>query len=183
MTNKNRKTSAECQLFSLVNGQRSMVKCRHKGFILLEAFLAIMVISLAFGVLLSVGTLSIKTSTLIQKNSQANFLLKEILESARSFRDGTTWASNGLGFVATGSANPYYFTITNNAWVLTSGTEVNGIFTRKIVFDNVSRDPATQNIETTYNSSYNDPNTKKATATVTWSGKTVNLVTYFTNWR
>ncbi len=155
----------------------------NRGFILLEAFLAIMVIGLAFGVLLSVGTLSIKTSTVMQKSSQANFLLKEILESARSFRDGTTWSSNGLGPVSTGSANPYYFTLTGNAWVLTSGTETTGIFTRKIVFDNVSRDPVTQNIETTYNSSHNDPNTKKATATVIWSDKTVNLVTYFTNWK
>jgi|SRR3989344_2723463 len=158
-----------------------------RGSILLEAFIAIMVISLAFGIILDIGTLSVKTSTAIEQSSQANFLLKEAIEATRSFRDGTTWASNGLGNLNTGSNNPYYFSLdtsTNPAtWILNQGTETTGIFTRKIIFDNVSRDLATQNIENTYNASHHDPNTKKVTATVSFSGKNSSIITYFTNWR
>jgi len=160
---------------------------KQKGYILLEAFIAIMVISIAFGVLLDIGTLSIKTSTSIQKSAKANFLLKEIIESTRNYRDGTNWSVNGLGVVNTGNNNPYYFildtTVNPNKWVLTSGTETTGIFTRKIIFDKVSREPPTQNIENNYNSSHDDPNTKKVTATVIWEDRTLNLITYFTNWK
>ncbi len=165
-------------------GQMSNVQ---RGSLLLEAFIAIMIIGVAFAVILDVGTLAIKNSTSIRNSSQANFLLRESMETVRSFRDGTTWSTNGLGTVNTGSASPYYFaldtSITPNRWVLTSGTETTGIFTRKIVFDKASRDPSTQNIESTYNASHDDPNTKKATATVTWPGKTLQLISYFTNWK
>lgn len=175
------------QMFSVVNCHMSHVSCRQKGSILIEAFIAVMVIGVAFAAMLDVGTLSIKTSTSISRGSQANFLMKESLETVRSFRDGTTWAGSGLGTVNTGGANPYYFTlntgVTPNTWTLTSGIETTGIFARKIVFDKVSRDPATQNIETTYNAAHDDANTRKVTATVSFSGKTLNLVTYFTNWK
>jgi len=171
----------------LISNFKFQIKNSERGSILLEAFIAITVISLAFGVLLDIGTLSVKTSTSIQQSSQANFLLKENMEAARSFRDGTTWSINGLGTVNTGSANPYYFIldtgISPNKWILTSGTETTGIFTRKIIFDKVSRDPSTQNIENTYNSSHDDSNTKKVTVTVDFSGKTLNLITYLTNWK
>jgi len=70
-----------------------------------------------------------------------------------------------------------------NKWNLIQGTEIVGIFTRKIIFDKVSRDPSTQNIENTYNSFNNDANTRKVTVTVIWPEKTVNLITYFTNWK
>ena len=153
------------------------------GSILLEAFMAIMVISIAFGVLLDIGTLSVKTSTSIQKNSQANFLLKEEMEIIRTYRDGTTWSTNGLGTVGTGGNNFYYFALNNNMWNLTSGTETTGIFKRYVVFDKVSRDPTTQNIEAVYNSSHDDPDTRKATVTVSWPETTLHLVSYFSNWK
>ncbi len=159
----------------------------NKGSILLEAFIAIIIIGIAFGVLLDISRLSVTISSSIQKTDQANFLLKEAMEAARSFRDGTTWSTNGLGTVNTGNANPYYFllntNVTPNRWDLTAGTETSGNFTRKIIFDKVSRDPTTNNIENTYNALHDDPNTKKVTVTVSWPGKSMNLITYFTNWK
>ncbi len=167
--------------------QTKIQNSKNGGSILLEALIVITVITVAFPVLLDIGTLSIKTSTSIRQADQANFLLKESIESTRSFRDGTTWSTNGLGTVTTGSANPYYFLLNTgvnpNAWVLTSGTETVDIFTRKIVFDKVSRDPTTQNIESTYNASHDDQNTRKITATVSWQGKSASLITYLTNWK
>lgn len=154
------------------------------GSILLEAFLAIVIIGIAFGVLLDIATLSTKTSTSIQKSSQGNFLLKEEMETVRSFRDGTTWGTNGLGTVNTGSANPYYFTldtsVTPNKWTLNSGTETTGIYTRKIIFDRVSRD-SNSNIITSGGT--DDPNTRKVTIMVIWPEKTLTLITYLTNWK
>lgn len=157
------------------------------GSILLEAFIAIMVIGISFAFLLDLGALSVKVSTSIQKSTQANFLLREGMEITRSFRDGTTWATNGLGSVSIGSANPYYFvldtSVNPNKWSLTSGTETVGIFTRKVIFEKVSRDPATSHIQSTYNPSYDDQNTRKVTVTVSWPEKTMDLITYFTNWK
>ncbi len=170
----------------MISKIKTIIK-NESGSLLLEAFIAIMVISVTYAVILDIGTLSIKTSTSIKNSSQANFLLRESMEIVRSFRDGTTWLTNGLGTVSTGNANPYYFvldTSTNpNKWVLTSGTETTSIFTRKIIFDKVSRDLTTQNIESTYNAAHDDPNTKRATVTVSWPEKTLQLITYFTNWK
>ena len=153
----------------------------------MEAFIAVMVIGIVFALLLDVAALSLKTSTFVRQSSQANFMAKESMETVRSFRDGTTWASNGLGTLNTGAANPYYFILntgTNPAtWTLSSGTETVGIFTRNIVFDKVSRDPTTQHIESIYNASHDDPNTRRATVTVSFLSKTLTLVSYFTNWK
>lgn len=153
------------------------------GYLLLEALLAVVIIGLAFTTLLAIGTLSIKTSTSIEQNDQANFLLKEAMESVRSFRDGTTWATNGLGTLSTGSANPYYLVIQSNTWTPTTGTETIGSFTRKIVFDKVSRDTSTSNMESVYNATHDDPNTRKVTVTIVSPSQTLNLITYFTNWK
>lgn len=148
----------------------------NSGSILLEALISIIIIGLIFSVLLDIGILSLKTSASIEKITKADFLLKEAIESVRSFRDGTDWSSNGLGLVSAGTSNPYKSN-------LTPGTETIGIFTRKIIFDNVSRNPATKNIESVYNASNNDPYTKKVTAIVNWEAQSAQVITYFTNWK
>ena len=157
---------------------------KQRGSILLEAFVAVMIIGITFAVMLDIGTLSIKNSTSIRNSSQANFLLKESMEITKSYRDGTTWSTNGLGTVSTGSANPYYFTLDTsvnpNQWVLTAGTETTGIFTRKIIFDPVYRD---SNSNIVSSGGTLDTNTKKATVTISWPEKTLQLITYFTNWK
>ncbi len=86
-----------------------------------------------------------------------------------------------------GDANPYYMFLDTTAnpakWTLHTGTETAGIFVRKIVFDRVSRDPATQNIESVYNGAHNDPDTTQATITILWLNKSSQVVAYFTNWQ
>ncbi len=159
------------------------------GFIFLEILIAVALIGIVFITLLVVGFSAVNLSTSVQQQTQADSLTKEEFESIRSFRDGTktTWGTTGLGSVSFGSANPYYTFLdasTNPAkWTLHAGTETTGIFTRKVVFDKVSRDPATQNIETVYNAAHNDADTVKATITVTWPTKTSQVVAYFTNWQ
>ncbi len=154
----------------------------NKGFIFLEIVIAAAIISVALVTFLGMAALALNTSTTVKQIAKIDALAKEEMEAVRSFRDGTTWATTGLGSVTTG-AN-YYFALsgTPSAWALQSGTENIDGFTRKVVFDKVSRDPSTQNIETTYNASNDDPNTKKATVTITWGLKTYTTVAYFTNW-
>ena len=152
------------------------------GFLLIEIIIAIALISIVFITLLGVGVLTMNISSSIQKQTQADSLIKEEFEAVRNFRDGTTWATNGLGIVNTDTGNPYHLVNSANKWTLVAGAETTGIFTRQVVFDKVSRDPTTQNIETTYNSSHNDADTRKITVTISWTGKTLQGVSYLTNW-
>src|SRR3989344_1690426 len=158
----------------------------NKGFIFLDILIAITIISIAFTVILAIGATSLRLSSSIRNTTEADSLIKEEIEALRSFRDGTDWSVNGLGTVSKGSSNPYHVvldTVSNpNTWNLVSGTETVGIFTRNIVFDSVSRAPATNDIEYIYNPTYNDPDTVKITVTVLWLNKSSEVVAYLTNW-
>ncbi len=154
------------------------------GFIFLEVLIAITLIGIVCIPLFGIMFQFINLSVALQKSAQANALIKEEAEAVRSFRDGTTWATNGLGSLTTGSAY-YMATVTSSgvtSWKPDAGTENGGSFTRKVVVDSVSRDPSTQNIEGVYNASHNDANTRKVTVTVTEAGATYNVVLYLTNW-
>ncbi|MEK7124349.1 MAG: hypothetical protein AAB877_01505 [Patescibacteria group bacterium] len=162
-------------------------KLKNGGFIFLEILIAVALISIVFILMVGIGFQSLNISASLEKSSKADSFLKEEMEAVRSFRDGTTWATNGLGSALTGTANPYHLvldTATNPPkWVLATGAETINIFTRKVVFDKVSRNPSSQNIESAYNSANDDPKTSKATATVSWEDKSLELIAYFTNWK
>ena len=100
----------------------------------------------------------------------------------RNYRDGTDWAVDGLDTFTPGS--PYHPEQSGSPpkWVLVSGLETIGEFTRQIQFEEVSR-----------NSSHDivavgtvDPDTVKAVVTVSWQERQrshkVEIVAYFTNW-
>lgn len=158
----------------------------NKGFIFLEIVMAVAIFSIVFITLLGITFLSMQISSSVAKNNNADALAKEAIEAVRSFRDATTWGTNGLGTFETGNSNPYHFvldTSTNPAvFTLAAGSEAVGGFTRYVVFDKVSRDLLTSNIEATYNASHDDPNTRKVTVTVVGTA-TYQFVTYLTNWR
>lgn len=157
-----------------------------RGFVFLEILMAVALISIVFIMLLGIGFSTITLATSLQQTTLADSLIKEELEAIRSFREGTTWATDGLQTVATGSVSPYYLSldtsVTPPKWQLNSGTQTVGAFTRKIIFDTVSRDPSTQNIESIYNASHDDPDTRKITVIVTAGSKTWQVVSYLTNW-
>ena len=152
------------------------------GFLLIEIIIAVALISIVFITLLGVGVITLNVSNSIQKETQADSLVKEEFEALRSFRDGTTWATNGLGTVNTGNSNPYHLVNDSDEWVLVAGAETKGIFTRQVIFDKVSRDSA-GNVEYAYNSSNDDADTRKITVTVSWRDRSIQTVSYFTNWK
>ena len=180
--------------------RRRRVNCK-TGFIFLEILIAVALIGIVFITLLGLGFTTLQISTTIQKTTQADTLAKEGLEALRSFRDQTTWSTNGIGSADTGSANPYYLVFNNNLWMLVAGTESVGIFSRKIIFDKVSRNEngdiisisRIKDLFTRDNIAFaaacanppcpDDPDTRKVTVVVTYDSKTYQIITYFTNWQ
>jgi len=158
-------------------------KKENKGFSVIEIIIVIAIVAVGLINLLGVAAFSLKISAIIKQTSQADSLTKEAIEATRAFRDGTDWDSNGLGVLNTGSSNPYYPELdAGSAWKLTPGTEIIGVFTRKVIFERVSRD-GSGDIETVYSVGNDDPETRKIIATVSWSNRKVEIITYLTNWK
>lgn len=155
-----------------------------KGISIIELLIVIAIIAIALTSLLGIASFSLRVSTLIKETTQANTLAQETIEAVRNFRDGTIWDTDGLVTLTTGVA--YYSkksADTPPKWTLIQGEETINGFTRKIVFEKVSRDPTTGDIEDIYNSDNDDSNTRKAIVTVSWKDKKIEIVTYFTNWK
>src|SRR3989344_5071780 len=156
------------------------------GFMFLEIIIAVALISRVFITLLGIGGVALSLATSVQKTTEADSLIREELKAIRSLREGTVWATDGLATLATGPANPYYAAQDTTAnppkWKFNAGIETVGVFTRKAVFDKVSRDPSAGDIETMYNAAHDDPDTRKVTVTVTLGAKTYQVISYFTNW-
>jgi len=159
----------------------------NKGILIIDVLIAISVIIIAFVSILGFASFSLRFSSLQEEMNQANFLCQEIIEAVRNFRDGTSWSTNGIGVLTTNL--DYYPQATGSpaTWQLVQGREnING-FERKVIFQKVSRDPTTKNIESSYNPVNDDPDTRKIIATVSWQerGRThqVEVITYLTNWK
>ena len=152
-----------------------------KGISVVEILIVVVIITVGLVSLLNAVTSSLKISRLMKENDQAKELTQEVLEAVRSFRDGTTWNTNGLGTLTLNiSYHPQKTSDNPPKWNLVSGEETAGIFKRKVVFESVSRD-LNSNIVSMGGAV--DTNTKKVIATVSWQGKTVEVSTYLTNWR
>lgn len=155
-----------------------------KGISIIEILVVIAIMAVSFSGLLGIVSFSLSASSLLKQKLEADFLAQDTMEAVRNFRDGTAWSSNGLGVLTAGSV--YFAQKTADVpmkWILTPGTENTGIFSRKVVFEKVFRD-SNSNIAS---SGTEDVNTKKATVTVSWQEKgrshSVELITYFMNWR
>jgi len=155
-----------------------------KGIAVVEILIVIGIIAITISSLLGVVVFSLKLSASIKETTTADALARGIIEAVRNFRDGTDWDSGGLGVLNTGSA--YYPEKSGDmppAWMLVGGEETVNGFVRKVVFERVSRDSGTGNIEDIYDPVRDDPDTRKVIATVSWESKKVEIITYFTNWR
>lgn len=153
-----------------------------KGISIVEILVVIAIIGIALVSLLGVATSSLKVSTLIKETTQAKDIGQETIEAIRNFRDGTDWEINGLGTLTTGiSYHPKVDATTSPPkWTLVPGEETPDGFTRKVVFESVSRDANDDIVE---NGGTNDPDTKKVTVTASWKEKKVEIITYLTNWK
>jgi type II secretory pathway pseudopilin PulG len=154
------------------------------GFTIVEIIIAIVIVVSVFGTILSFFSLDIRTSERNRTRLQALLFAQEAMEAVRSFRDNTTWSGNGPGILISGTN--YHPVIASSGWSIISGSENTGIFTRNIVFYNVSRN-INDNIESVYNPANKDPDTKKVIVVVSWNDRygpaSESLTSYITNWR
>lgn len=163
-----------------------------RGISIIEILVVIAICAIALASLLSLATFSLENSTLIKDTSLARNIAQETIEAVRNFRDGTNWENDdpenkydGLGIVSAGiSYYPEKSSDSPSKWMLIQGEKnVNG-FTRKVIFENVMRDG---NDNIVVSGGANDPNTKKATVTVSWLERgrahQVEIITYLTNWK
>lgn len=162
-----------------------------KGVSVIEILVVITIISFSLVSILGLAALSLKVSILIKETNKAKDIAQATIEAVRNFRDSTDWNNDdildqydGLGIITTGVPyHPEKSTDTPPNWMLISGEETIEGFSRKVVFEDVSRNPLSNDIENPYSPANDDPDTKKATVTVWWKDKKVEIVTYFTNWK
>ena len=152
-----------------------------RGISVIEILVVIFVLSIAFVGILGLLTFSLSVSAFIKDTTKATNLTQETLEAVRNFRDGTDWETNGLGTLTTGvSYHPAKTSDSPPQWILIQGEETIDGFSRKIVFEQVFRHGNDDIVET---GGTLDPESKKATATVSFGDREVEIVTYFTNWQ
>lgn len=154
----------------------------NQGQILAELILAIAIVAI-IGVIIAELTV---TSTRLAGNSSAGLaklrLAEEALEALRAISQGNDSSSQGWNRIylppdgtgdpelSKGAAHPYHLGQSGNMWTLLAGEESLTLsdtdYQRKIIIENVSRDPLTGAIEAVYNLINKDPATQKITVTV-----------------
>ncbi len=154
---------------------------KNRGFTIIEIIVVIAVIVTIFGAILGFFAFEARVAERSRMRLTAISLAEETMEAVRNFRDNTTWATAGVGYLTT--SIDYHPVSSSVGWNIISGNEnING-FTRKINFDRVYRD-ANDNIS---GSGIEDSNSRKVTVTVSWTDRqgatNESLVTYITNWK
>ena len=176
-----------------------------QGFSIVEALIAIMIITVALTSILGLATLSLVVSSITKQTTQATLFAQDTMEALRNFRDGIDWDNDdvvdeydGLGVVSTGVA--YHLEQSADPipkWRLLTGNETVNEFTRSAVFRNVCRDTSSDDITgitdtngttmtcVTNGGAYN-ADSKEVMVTVSWTERgrshEVELITYLTNW-
>lgn len=156
---------------------------KEEGASLVEILVASMVVVILIGSGVAMMTVSLKISSENQKIAIASGLISEMAEAISNISQGNWFQLYNL---TKGEPNHYKIKTTNNVLAIDSGEEIitkNNInFKRYFVVENVSRS-SKNDIESTYNSSNDDPATQKVTFYVLWGNnynKSINTVKYYT---
>lgn len=142
---------------------------------MIEILVAIAILVIVSASLLGLISFSLGAASLTKQTTKANALAQEAMEATRTIRD-RNWSEITNG--------QYGITNVGGYWDF-DGVEntING-FTRTVLIEDVRRDANDNIVES---GGISDPNTKKATVTVSWQerGRThqIELVTYFTDWQ
>ena len=162
----------------LSSNKKHSIKTTSAGFGLIEIVIGAAVLSLSLLGISSYYQQALNVSQRTGNFVRAAFLMEEGIEVAKFFRD-TSW-TNISGFT---SGATYYLSWNGSTWATTTtNTFVDGMFERKLVVDNVSRD---SNDDIVSSGGTLDAGTKKATVSVSWNEKgattTKSVSTYLTN--
>ncbi len=147
-------------------------KNKEKGFSVVEILVGCAILTTMIFALMAAAQKGINLSHNALKQTEANMLLEEGAEAIRSIRDGS-WATIS-GFTL--DTNYYLtFNTSTNLWTLgtTPTAVIDSTFTRTLVFSQVLRDVATDDISSSGNL---DTRTKKVTITVSWPTSEGNTI-------
>ena len=153
---------------------------KNQGFGLIEIIIVVAIVSLAFGALGGLGNYSLKISNRLKNQIIATNLAAEIIEAAKAVKDENWNILAGLSL-----ETPFHPEKTGppQKWTLASDSENLNRFSRQAVLSQVFRD-VNDNIAPTGTL---DSNTKKITATVSWTedgqNRQISLTAYLTNWK
>lgn len=164
---------------------------RSRGFTLVEAVVAISIFVIGVVGMVQIVLVARATSDQGASLVTAGGHLKEGMDAVRIIRDDD-WdaiATDGTYGLSSqpGTAPP---------WTLQAGSETVGTFTRQVVISSVRRDDTDGNGQLSAGDricqgatcgSFDDPDTKKITVTVTWQqgnqDKSRSVFGYLTNWQ
>ena len=131
-----------------------------KGFTLIEVIIAAVIISTIMISIIGLSASASNLSFFTLQESQAQTLLNETVEAVKLVRD-----DNWSNISSLSTSTNYYPSFSGSAWTLTTTPNPIGIFTQKIVFQNVNRD---SNDDIVSSGGTLDTGTRKVTATVSW---------------
>lgn len=165
----------------------------NKGMLLMELIIVIAVVAIIVGLGAQTAVVSLKSNKTAGEKGGAVRLVEETFEAIRMIT-AENWLNlykppDGTGDPSTskGDNNHYYPSQSSGRWVIQSGNENVTVgtlsYARYFTIDNVSRD-SNKDIESTYNSSNDDPSTQKITVNVVWSNAATTTVSqYVFRWR
>ncbi len=148
-----------------------------RGFGLVEIVIVTAIVTIVFFGFLQAGITSVKLLRNERESLEATLFAQESMEAVRSVRD-ESWTTN----IAPLTNGVYYYPVVENSkWKLTAVSPglINGKYNRYVFLGQVFRD-AQDKISS---SGSLDINTRKVTARATTTAKTIELVTYITNFQ
>lgn len=158
----------------------------NKGGLLLELLIVVSLLAL----ILSVGAqgvfVSLQSGKVSGERDTASALATEGLEAVRAVAE-EKWQNI---YNLTKASQHYQIIQSGNRWTLGLGDEIislnNATYTRYVTIGDVSRDPTTRLIESSYTSVNDDPGTQKITVTVTWgpsNGESFSISDFVFRWK
>ncbi len=153
----------------------------NQGIGLVEVLIVVAIIGLALASLAGLGNYSLRLQGQLKKNVAATFLASEALEATRAIKDGN-W-NTLLTYLNETPLHPAK-NGSSTAWSLINGAETIDSFQRQVVIGIVRRD---SNFNIVSEGGTVDDDTKKITATVSWTENNqtqrVILTSHLTNWK
>ena len=152
-----------------------------KGFGLIEIVIVTAMITVALFAFSQAGVLSLRLLRNEKENLEMTLLAQEALEAARSVRD-ESWTQINWRTNAQNPSLPYYPVAENGKWLLatTSPGPVNGKYNRYLIFEKVNRNISDQIVSS---GGSEDTGTRKVIARATTISRTMELVSYLTDFQ
>jgi len=169
---------------------------KQKGLSVIEIMVVVFILTIAIIAFYQAAVFSFQVLKESKNEMKAGYLAEEGVEAVRNIRDRVAWddpadGKTGIGELDLDLFDTYYLIpvapVSGDNWglVVNDPGLIDNLFTRKIVFEEVSRDPGSGDIQPVYIAVDDDPNSRKFSVIVNWQErgeiKDVTLVTYITN--